>query len=349
MNHPPHLPQHPSDSASTSSKFLFPKDVYFSVWGRSHPVQPHVILQHRSVQSSCKLDVTAVHCKNAGGVRQLALKSFGLLGTRAFKHLAVRPRKFSVLRPQPPGHSWPQILKRSVVRHQWYSPFSFNRSTIHGYERSSIRPFDLPDVRSLGLNPFGLNRSAFRGLKRPVNFQPQTFLPSATQPHRRLNTFGLNRSAFRGLKRPAFFLTDVRQLAFFLIDVRSLVLGHTWSRVQTFNRSAIRCHCRSAIFKTTIKNECQKLGPTFDQLSSTSKTRRSCHPLKVAHPGRPSRTSRTQSFPRPQAFNDRPHMPLGLYRSVIHDHKHSSTRPFEITGFWSSDLTARSSLASHAP
>ncbi|KOM29387.1 hypothetical protein LR48_Vigan661s002400 [Vigna angularis] len=144
-------------------------------------------------------------------------------------------------------------LKRSTFRLR-------GSSTIHGYERSNLRPLDANDVRSLGPNrssikshgrsaysvrrfarhrrqtvgrsasPFGFECSTVPVYERPIIRAPQSFDPADDQPSG-VNNFGL--------KRPTLTLPDVRPTrlnrsafrglqrpAFCLTDVAAPILPH---------------------------------------------------------------------------------------------------------------------------
>ncbi|KOM41509.1 hypothetical protein LR48_Vigan04g170700 [Vigna angularis] len=285
----------------------------------------------------------------------------------------VRPRTSnfqafgrSASKASTPSASIVRLSVASSVQHSASLTFGHSASTAWPSVASSVQAFCLIVVRPLGLNPFGLNRSAFRGLKRPAfgltdirplglyrsairGLKRSSILPhcrsaARPQPHRPLglNPFGLNRSAFRGLERPAFCLIDARSYvassvpAFCLIDVRYLVLGHAWHV-----RPLALDHAWSHVFKhSTVRPFATSSFPTFGRSAShvfgpSSSTARSSWALGVQTFGH---SASTLDYTWPHVFK----------RSTVRPFAASSFRTFGHSASHVGPLTstARSSLAS---
>ncbi|KOM31814.1 hypothetical protein LR48_Vigan01g137000 [Vigna angularis] len=154
----------------------------------------------------------------------------------------------SASRPQPLR---PQSFGFSVASSVQYSAsltFGHLASTVRPSVASSVQAFCLIVVRPLDLNPFGLNRSAFRGLERPA-----------------FCIIGARPSVASSV--PAFCLIDVRSLALgHAWHVRPLALGHAWSHM--FKHSTVRPFATSS-FPTFGRSASHVFGPSTSTARSS--------------------------------------------------------------------------------
>ncbi|KOM49348.1 hypothetical protein LR48_Vigan08g017500 [Vigna angularis] len=173
-----------------------------------------------SVPAFCLIDVRSLALGHAWHVRPLAL---GHAWPHVFKHSTVWPFATSSFPTFSRSASHVFGPSTSTAWSSWafgVKTFGHSASTLgytwsHVFKHLTVPPFDLIVVRPLGLNPFGLNRSAIRGLKR------SSILPhcrSAARPQ-----------PLRPQSIRLFVASSIQHSA-------SLTLGHTWP--QAFQHSA---------------------------------------------------------------------------------------------------------------
>ncbi|KOM47966.1 hypothetical protein LR48_Vigan07g167000 [Vigna angularis] len=163
-----------------------------------HPVYPYstLTLDKSFVRAFKQSDVRPQRCSpfgfNSSTIHVYEHSSSRPFGLKGVRPLVSTPRpsmctsvqavgrsasKVFALWFQPLDHPCVRAFKQSAVRPQRYSPFDFNRSTNHVYERSSSRPFGLKGIRplistarpSLCMSVQAADRSASFGFNRLTN------------------------------------------------------------------------------------------------------------------------------------------------------------------------------------